>query len=196
MRDDNHRMKQAGFALLFLFFSNFAMAGIYFEISLEEGGEKLASAADYSLYDSDVNLGGGFKMAGGYYRAFGQDARNSLSLALGYLSAENNDAEFKTTTFDAIYNYQVGSHRLGIGAGYHIEPRTRGDTEISSSSRLEFDDSTGLILQYSFEMSSGFGVGLRYTDMEYETNGASFDASSFGVFFAIYGDWRGNTYSY
>jgi hypothetical protein len=183
-------MKQSVLTLLLLLFSNFAMAGLYFEISLEEGGDKVSSISEYSIYGSNVNLGGGFKMGGGYYMSMGEEARNSLSLSLGYLSSENRDAEFKTTTFDAIYCYQVNSHRFGIGAAYHIEPEVNGEFRGVSSNGLDFDDSTGLILQYSFELMRGFSVGLRYTDMEYEVNDDSFDASSVGFFFGLYEDFR------
>ena len=190
-------MKRIVLTLVFLLFSNFSIAGLYFEISLEEGGDKVSSESKYSLYDSDVNLGGGFKMGFGYYLSMGEEARNSLSLSLGYLSSENQDAEFKTTTFDAIYCHQVSAHRFGIGAAYHIEPEVNGDFRGVSSNGLDFDDATGLIIQYSYELMRGYSVGLRYTDMEYEVNGDSFDGSSVGFVFSLYEDfrdWGGNTY--
>lgn len=189
MVSDNYLMKQVGLVFIFLIFSDVATAEIYFEISLERGGELLASASEYAVFSGDVHLGGGFKIAGGYYLPIGDESRNSLSLTLGYLSADNSDAEFKTTTFDAIYNYQVDSHRFGIGVSYHINPEIRGDTELSAISRPRFDDWTGLILQYSFEMQSGFSVGLRYAEIDYQANGDSFDAGSIGLFFSLYGDW-------
>ncbi len=75
----------------------------------------------------------------------------------------------------------IDSHRFGIGASYHIGPTYKDDIVGLAPLKIDFDDALGLILQYSYAVSSGFQIGARFTQMDYEANGASLDASSFGI---------------
>ncbi|UCH40373.1 MAG: hypothetical protein JSU67_01320 [Gammaproteobacteria bacterium] len=178
--------------LIFLFVPGISSGGVYFELGIEGGGDTLISAeADddyYYSYDQDLNVGGGFKLAIGMHNIFGENNNRSLSLSLGYLfdsiEASNGDADYDTTTFDAIYAFHFGSHRLGIGATYHIGPEYKEDVDGYPSVRVEFDDAPGLIVQYSYAYTTAFQFGLRYTEMDYEVDDVTLDASSFGFFIA------------
>ena len=48
--------------------------------------------------------------------------------------------------------------------------------------RIDFDNALGLILQYVYGADSGFQYVARITLMDYEDNGVSIDADSFGIF--------------
>jgi hypothetical protein len=110
----------------------------------------------------------------------------SLSLALGYMiqsmDASNGTAEISTLTFDAIYSIPVDVHRFGIGASYHIGPTYKDNIAGFSPLKIDFDNAWGLVMQYSYAYSPRFQVGARITGMDYEVDGFSLDASSFGVF--------------
>jgi len=152
----------------------------YFELGIEGGGETLISSSDYFL-----SAGGGFKFALGVQNEVGEYGE-SLSLSLGYLfddmEASNGTAEISTLTFDAIYSIPVDRHRFGAGASYHINPTYKDDIDGFSPLKIDFDNALGLVLQYSFAFSPRFQIGARITGMDYEVNGLSLDAGSFGIF--------------
>ena len=189
-------MKNIFIILLLLSLPATVQSGIYLEVGLESGGETFATASggndDFS-FDEDLNIGGGFKFAIGIHNIVGKYDGGSISLSLGYLwdsiDADNGDADFDTITFDAIYNLRLNLHRLGIGASYHIGPEYRDDIDGFDKTDIDFDDSLGLILQYSYEITPGFYIGIRHTEMDYEAHGNSVDASSTGLFLVLAGEW-------
>ncbi|MDJ0777736.1 MAG: hypothetical protein QNJ85_07730 [Gammaproteobacteria bacterium] len=188
-------MKKMWFALFLLALPCLASADIYLEIGLEGGGETFASASssddDFS-FDQDLNIGGGFKLAGGYARILGEESDKSISLAFGYLwdsiDADNGDAEFDTFTVDAIFNLHFDNHHVGIGATYHIDPHYEDDIDGLPDTDIDFDDAAGLILQYRYQFTDGFYFGLRRTEIDYEIGSSSFDASSTGLFVVFTGE--------
>ena len=189
-------MKKILIVLFLLSLPGTVQSEIYFEIALEGGGETFATAEssnDYYSFDEDLNIGGGFKFAVGILKIVGENDGGSISLALGYLwnsiDADNGDADFSTITLDAIYNFRLNQHRLGIGPSYHIGPEYHDDIDGFAKTNIDFDDSLGLILQYSYEMTPGFYFGIRRTEMDYEAHGVSADASSTGLFFVLAGEW-------
>jgi len=169
-------------------------AGIYFELSAERGGETYASAERSVTYieefttDDEVNLGGGLKIALGIENALGENKNKALSFSLGFirrrLDASNGDADFDVVTFDSIYSWINQKHQFGVGATFHLGPEFKSDIDGFTPVRIEFDDALGLILQYRFELTPGFHIGVRLTEMDYETDGISDDASSIGLYFA------------
>lgn len=152
----------------------------YFELSIEGGGETLISSSDYFL-----SAGGGFKFALGVQNEVGEYGE-SLSLSLGYLfddmEASNGTAEISTLTLDAIYSIQMDNHRFGAGGSYHIGPTYKDEIAGFSPLKIDFDNALGLVLQYSYTIRPGFQIGVRITEMDYEVNNLSLDASSFGIF--------------
>ena len=174
-------------------------ADAYFELSVEEGGETYASASGSASYlgseftrESDVNLGGGLKLAFGAEGFIGEtdseDSARSLSFAVGFirrrLDASNGDASFDVVTLDAIHNWLYRKHHVGVGASWHINPKFESEIDGFAPVRIKFDDAPGLILQYRYQLYPGFHLGLRFTEMEYEDGAVSDDASSIGLFFA------------
>jgi len=168
--------------VILLTLASTAQAELYMEMSVEAGGDTLASSPSYS-----INAGGGVKIALGVQKQLGENGE-SLSLALGSLSdvleAPNGKVKTSTLSFDAIYSIRRGGHRFGFGGSYHLSPTYQEDIAGSSPLKIDFDDALGLILQYSYarKPGPGFQVGVRYTQMEYKANGLSLDASSYGIF--------------
>ena len=169
-------------------------AELYFEFGIEEGGDTLISSEGQYYYggshdyEKDLNVGGGLKIAVGIHNMLCENNDRSLSVAIGYLQddidASNGDAEYDTVTFDAIYGFHFDSHRLGVGASYHIGPEFKADVDGFPSVRAEFDDALGLIIQYSYAFKPSLHLGLRLTEMDYEVNDVTLDAGSIGIFFA------------
>lgn len=187
-------MKKLLFLFAFLLLPTMANAGIYFELSAERGGETYASAERTVYYyeefttESDVNLGGGLKLALGIENALGENEDAALSFSLGFirrrLDASNGDADFDVVTFDSIYSWINQKHQFGVGATFHLGPEFKADIDGFTPVRIEFDDALGLILQYRYELTPGFHIGARLTEMDYKTDGITDDASSIGLFFA------------
>ncbi len=182
-------MQNIFLAIFLLLIIGIAKAELFFEGSIEGGGETFATAEssnDFYSFDDDLNIGGGTKVAIGIQNMVGEEALGSLSLALGYIwdriDADNGDADFSTVTFDVIYIRHFNKHRLGIGASYHIGPEYEEDIDGSIPFDLDFDDSLGFILKYGYEINQGLQIGARYTVMEYEFNDIDVDADSFGLF--------------
>jgi hypothetical protein len=168
-------------SVILLALASTAQAEIYYELGIERGGDTLIG----TVSGQDINAGGGVKFALGVQNEVGENGK-SLSLSLGYLfdniEASDGTAEISTFTFDAIYSIQKDRHRFGIGGSYHIGPTYEDDIAGFSPSKVDFDNALGFILQYSYTVSPGFQIGARLTEMDYEVNGFSLDAGSFGIF--------------
>jgi hypothetical protein len=158
-----------------------AQAELYMELNLEGGGDTLISTAS----GADIKAGGGINYVIGVQNEVGENGK-SVSLALGYMiqsmDVSNGSAEISTLTFDAIYSIPVDVHRFGIGASYHIGPTYKDNIVGLSPLKIDFDNALGLVLQYSYAYSPRFQIGARFTQMDYEVNGLSLDADSFGIF--------------
>jgi len=168
-------------AVILLALASTAQAELYLELGYEGGGDTLIS----TTAGDNINVGGGINYVIGIQNEVGENGK-SVSLALGYMiqsmDAFNGTAEISTLTFDAIYSIPVGVHRFGIGASYHIGPTYKDEIAGLSPLKIDFDNALGLVLQYSYAYSPRFQIGVRITEMDYEVNGISLDASSFGVF--------------
>jgi hypothetical protein len=168
--------------VILLTLASTAQAKPYFELGMETGGltPLISTTAAEAIYP-----GGGFKFAFGVQNEVGEYGE-SLSLLLGYLfddiEASNGTAEINTLTFDAIYSIPVDRHRFGAGASYHMGPTYKDNIAGLSPLEIDFDNALGLVLQYSYAFSPRFQIGARITEMDYEVNGLSLDASSFGIF--------------
>jgi hypothetical protein len=158
-----------------------AQAELYLELNYDGGGDTLISTTS----GDDINAGGGINYVIGIQNKIGEKGK-SLSLAMGYMiqsmKASNGTAEISTLTVDAIYSIPVNVHRFGIGASYHIGPTYKDDIAGFAPLKIDFDNALGLLLQYSYAYSPRFQIGARITEMDYEVNGLSLDASSFGIF--------------
>jgi hypothetical protein len=158
-----------------------AQAELYLELGYEGGGDTLIS----TTAGEDVNAGGGINYVIGVQNEVGENGR-SVSLALGYMiqsiDASDGTAEISTLTLDAIYSIPVDRHRFGAGVSYHINPTYKDNIVGFSPLKIDFDNALGLVLQYSYAYSPRFQIGARLTEMDYEVNGLSLDAGSFGIF--------------
>ena len=161
---------------------NSARADLYIEASIEAGGDELIST---NSADS-ITAGGGIKFAIGMQNPLNYDESAAVRLTVGYLSdsilAGNGEAEFNTVTFDAMLVSNSWPHSFGVGATLHMSPQYRDNVVGYSPETIEFDDSLGLVLQYSYHFVPGLELGLRYTDLTYTAGAIHLDAGSVGIF--------------
>ena len=176
-------MTKSILAVILLALASTVQAKLYMEMSVEEGGDTLASASSYS-----INAGSGVKFALGVQNKLGEYGE-SLSLSLGRLSdlidaydGIDGKAKISTYTFDAIYSIQRARHRFGFGGSYHVDPIYSENIAGSAPLEIDFDNALGLMLQYSHAWDSGFQIGVRYTRMDYKASGLSLNADSYGIF--------------
>lgn len=162
-------------------------------IGITFGGEDLASAEiDDSDYTDDVEAGGLLYLGGGINYRFGEtpfSLQGVYGYHFDYVDADNGDASFGRAEFDFIGAYQFGRHRLGLGVTQHFSAEYEIDTDQESRTD-EFDDATGMILEYTYMASPHVGVSVRYTDIEYDCADAdceryyskAIDGSNVGLF--------------
>lgn len=165
-----------------LLFSAAARAELYLELGLESGGDDLIGTNT----GDRIYAGGGLKFAGGIQNPVNDEGTASMRLAVGYLfdgiNADNGQADIDTLTFDALYLINSGVHSFGVGPTLHLAPEYTDDVAGFRPLKIEFEDAVGLLFQYGYRPSPGFEIGLRISDIEYENNTETLDASSFGVF--------------
>jgi len=153
---------------------------------LELGGEELVPESM-----GDVNAGGGYTFGAGLSFS-AVDSSLSLRAMIHYLfkivEYTNLDGE---ASFDA-FPIELGlfnsweKHEIGAGLSYHLNPSQELEITNSYSYTVDFEDASGLFLQYNYIFSptsaSSNGnntyVGIKYTAMDY----GSIDASSLGIY--------------
>ena len=168
-------------ALMGLFLLQPARAELYLEAGLEGGGDTLAR----STLDDRLNAGGGMKLAIGMQTWLDAVGASSLRLDVGYLwddvSGSNGSAEIEALTFDAVYLINSGPHSFGVGATWRGSPRYRA-TVNGVTTRIDYQDAIGPLLQYGYRFSPGLELGFRVSDLEYESRAGTLDAGSFAVY--------------
>jgi len=156
-------------------------ADLYLELGFDSGGDRLASTTT----GDSINAGGGVKFAIGTQNRLG-DGSTAIRFAAGYLfdslDAIDGSADFSAITLDGVYLMDSGPHTFGIGATWHMSPEYSQTGGGYADIDIKFDDAVGLLLEYGYSFDNGFKVGARYTDLNYDANNISLDASSFGLF--------------
>ncbi|MBT3204894.1 MAG: hypothetical protein HOM14_05235 [Gammaproteobacteria bacterium] len=174
--------KQFVVIILVILSVNTANAELYLEVAAEAGGNELIST---NSVDS-IEAGGGIKFAVGVQNPVNYDGSAAIRLSVGYLSdsifADNGQANFSTMTFDAMLVSSSGPHSFGVGGTLHLSPEYSDNVAGYYPELIEYDDALGLVFQYSYHFVPGLEIGLRYTDITYETSGFSDDAGSLGIF--------------
>jgi hypothetical protein len=176
------KLKQLAIIPLMLVFMSPVNADLYLELAIEGGGEDLIGSTTGDV----ISAGGGIKFAGGIQNPINNDGTASIRLSLGYLfdsiDAFNGNADLDTLTFDALYLVHSGPHTFGFGGTMHMDPEYTDNVAGFSPLKIEFDDAFGVVLQYGYHFVPGLEVGLRLTEIDYESGATSIDAGSFGIF--------------
>ncbi len=181
-----------GFTLLTSIPLNAQAAGVVLTGEIAFGGDDLAV----------VSGGGGNLQAGqllnlGIGYDFDLNTAKTLRLRTGInykfdnVNATNGDAHFDRWPLDFLLISRQGNFALGAGITYHLSP-TFEATINSATSRVDFDDSLGFLLQAGYMVAERIELGARVTLIEYKskqplvmTNGTitnKVNGDSFGLY--------------
>jgi hypothetical protein len=164
-----NRLLAAGLALLAFTPLNASAAGMVLTGEIAFGGDDLAVVSN----GNDVQAGQLLNLGIGY--DFDLNAAKTLRLRAGInykfdsVDASNGEADFDRWPLDLILISRQGNFSLGAGITYHLSP-TYEDTINGSSSRIDFDDSLGFLLQAGYLTTERLEVGVRVTLIEYESS--------------------------
>jgi hypothetical protein len=140
------------------------------EFSAGMGGDTLAELTFTDGDSQDINAGDGLTVAGGLIQKVADsfEIKYTLGYKFSTSAAENLDVWKSVFPLDVVPSYRSGSHRVGVGLTYHISPKLKVDDDT-----LRFDNAPGVTVEYAYKFFS-----IAYTDVDYEINGVSFDASN------------------
>jgi hypothetical protein len=195
-----HGKKQlfpALFALLAFIPLNTQAAGMVLTGEIAFGGDELASVS--GDYDEDLRAGQLLNLGIGY--DFDLNAAKTLLLRAGInykfdsIDADNGEADFDRWPLDLILVSRQGAFSLGAGITYHLSP-TYEATINGFSTRVDFDDALGFLLQAGYRMTEKIELGARVTLIEYEPSEPlvmfpsleridEVDGDSFGVYISF-----------
>ncbi len=170
---------------------NTQAAGVVLTGELAFGGDDLALVTG----GNDVQAGQFLNLGVGYDFDLNTEKTLRLRAGINYkfdgADATNGEADFDRWPLDLILISRQGNFSLGAGITYHLSP-TFEATINGSTSRVDFDDSMGFLLQAGFMVAERIELGARYTMIEYESdrpvvmaNGAvttKVDGDSFGLY--------------
>jgi len=109
----------------------------------------------------------------------------SLSYKFADITASNGDITWSRLPLDVLAFYRMEKVRLGGGLTYHINPELDG-SGVATGLNVDFKNSLGFVAQADWRITDRMNLGLRYTMLEYEVNGAGgeIDASGLGIAFS------------
>ncbi|WP_156499746.1 hypothetical protein, partial [Oleiphilus sp. HI0061] len=108
----------------------------------------------------------------------------SIQSSIGYhfdaLLAENGDGDFTRIPVELLGFYNYDKHRFGGGLTLHTSPEFEAESDdIGLDENAEFEDASGLVIEYGYKTSDSAVIALRYVDINYEVtkyNGSSVDS--------------------
>lgn len=171
--------------------SSFAVAPAWAEVSAmvklgyDFGGDTLTTVpfTDGTTASIDTNegllLGGGVAIASADYT---WQTEITLNWKYQAITAANGDLKWTRWPLEALTFYQLTQFRFGGGLTYHLNPTLEGDGVVSNIN-MDFDNALGAVLQADYRLDEAIAIGLRYTFIEYETAGRSYDATGPGLSF-------------
>lgn len=156
------------FALLAFMPLGTQAAGVVLTGEIAFGGDDLAVVSG----GNDLKAGQLLNLGIGYDFDLSADKSLRLRAGINYkfdnVNATNGDATFDRWPLDLILVSRQGNFSLGAGLTYHLSP-TFEATVNGSTSRVNFDDSPGFLLQAGYLMAERIELGLRVTLIEYES---------------------------
>lgn len=156
------------------------------KLGYDFGGDTLTTVpfTDGTTASIDTNegllLGGGVAIANADYT---WQTEVTLSWKYQAITAANGDLKWTRWPLEAVTFYQLPQFRFGGGLTYHLNPTLEGDGVVSNIN-MDFDNALGFVLQADYRLDEAIAFGLRYTVIEYESGGRTYDASGPGLSFS------------
>jgi hypothetical protein len=186
-----NRRLPALFAFLVFIPLNTQAAGMVLTGEIAFGGDDLADVNDGGDLQAGqlLNLGIGYDLDLNPAKTL--QLRTGINYKVDSVDADNGEADFDRWPVDVLLISRQGNIALGAGLTYHLSP-TFEATINGVTSRVDFDDSLGFLLQAGYLVAERIELGARVTLIEYEsdqplllTNGAiadKVDGDSFGFY--------------
>jgi hypothetical protein len=160
-------------------------------MGLDGGGTRLAKVTMTDGSTQSLSAGGLFTIAAGLLFA-PASTPIAVEATVGYkvddVTASNGQLKFDRWPLELLASYRIDRHRLGGGVTRHGAPTYEIAVDGSPTSRVEFDDAVGAIVQYAYGDVSGnlyWDVGARLTFIEYRAPGDSVSGNSIGAFVSL-----------
>lgn len=156
------------------------------KLGYDFGGDTLTTVpfTDGTTASIDTNegllLGGGVAIANADYT---WQTEITLNWKYQAITAANGDLKWTRWPLEALTFYQMTQFRFGGGLTYHLNPSLQGDGAVSNIN-MDFDNALGFVLQADYRLDEAIAFGLRYTVIEYESGGRTYDASGPGLSFS------------
>ncbi len=152
---------------------------------LTGGGEKLATVTYTNGDTKDIRSGGLVMVYAGLDYRMGTDV--SMQINAGYhvddTSADNGSLKFRRYPVEVLGYYHVNDQfRLGGGVRFVNSPKITSSGVVSGVD-VEFDNTTGIVIEGEYFFSPNFAVKVRGVKEDYTVKGAdtSVSGNHFGV---------------
>ena len=147
----------------------------FYEFALSYGGDTVGTILFVGGGQQDIETGNGITAGGGLIHritdSFG--IKYTAGYKVSFSAASNADVMKSVLPIEILPYYRRGDHRFGVGLSHHLSPKIDWDWIAPTTN---FDDATGVVFEYAWKRLS-----FSYTDMDYESGPATFDASHFSV---------------
>jgi len=96
------------------------------------------------------------------------------------------DSKISSNPLEFIAFFKSEDIRLGAGIAYHMNPEWHYCDEFFGCFTVDFDNATGFIIEGDFQSVETFSFGIRFTSIDYKTDGFTVNANSIGLIGAVY----------
>lgn len=143
----------------------------FWELGAAFGGDTIGSIVFVSGDDQDIKAGDGLSFGGGVVQRINDQfgIKYTASYKVSFSAASNADVMKTVLPIEVVPYYRMGDHKFGLGLTMHLSPKVDWDW---LAPEMNFDDATGLTLEYAFRRYS-----FSYTDIDYELGPLTYDAS-------------------
>ncbi len=143
--------------------------GLVLGMELSGGGDDIAVMTS----GETIKAGELFYFGAGYNYSLNSDNTLFLRSMLGFkfvnINARNGDLAFTRFPLDFTFIKRLGAFSLGAGPSYHLSPSYDGTIDLISS-KIDFDNSLGLLVQGSYYFSQQTELGVRFTSIDYKAS--------------------------
>ena len=143
--------------------------GLVLGMELSGGGDDIAIMTS----GDRIRAGELLYFGAGYNYSLNRDNTLFLRSMLGFkfvdINAKNGDLKFTRFPLDFIFIKRLDAFSLGAGPTYHLSPNYEG-TVNGVSSKIDFDNSLGFLVQGSYYFAQQTELGVRFTSIDYKTS--------------------------
>ncbi len=109
--------------------------------------------------------------------------QTTFGIHLDSINGSNGDTGFYRYPLEVIGFYKNDKFRIGGGISHHLNPKYERDVDGDPKINVDFDDTTGLVIQGDYLITRQIPIGIRYMDIDYDGGDSvkSFDGSHIGI---------------